>query len=41
LMRSHFIPPQEIADSFRYPNSTVDIEINASNAWIVIKKLDH
>lgn len=41
LMRSHFIPPQEIADSFRYPNSTVDIEINASNAWIVIHKLDH
>jgi ubiquinone/menaquinone biosynthesis C-methylase UbiE len=41
LMRSHFIPPQEIADSFRYPNSSVNIEVEASNAWIVINKLNH
>jgi ubiquinone/menaquinone biosynthesis C-methylase UbiE len=40
LMRSHFIAPHEIANSFRYPNSSVSIEADASNAWIVINKLD-
>ncbi len=38
LMRSHFISPQNIAISFDYPNSRVNIESDGSTAWIVINK---
>ena len=38
LMRSHFIPPQDIAATFTYPNASVRIEIENSIAWIVITK---
>jgi ubiquinone/menaquinone biosynthesis C-methylase UbiE len=38
LMRSHFISPQNIAQSFDYPDAKVNIEVEASTAWIVIDK---
>jgi demethylmenaquinone methyltransferase/2-methoxy-6-polyprenyl-1,4-benzoquinol methylase len=38
LMRSHFISPQKISDSFTYANARVNIEVEESTAWIVIKK---
>jgi ubiquinone/menaquinone biosynthesis C-methylase UbiE len=39
FMRSHFISPVKIAQYFSHPNSTVNVEIEASNAWIVVNKL--
>jgi demethylmenaquinone methyltransferase/2-methoxy-6-polyprenyl-1,4-benzoquinol methylase len=39
LMRSHFISPQKIAAVFSYPNAQVKIEVEDSNAWIMINKL--
>jgi ubiquinone/menaquinone biosynthesis C-methylase UbiE len=38
LMRSHFIPPQVIAESFPYSNAVVNIEVEKSVAWIKIDK---
>jgi demethylmenaquinone methyltransferase/2-methoxy-6-polyprenyl-1,4-benzoquinol methylase len=38
LMRSHFVSPQDIAATFAYPNSEVNIEIVDSVAWILITK---
>jgi demethylmenaquinone methyltransferase/2-methoxy-6-polyprenyl-1,4-benzoquinol methylase len=38
LMRSHFISPLEIADTFHYENAEVQIEVDDAIAWIVIKK---
>jgi len=38
LMRSHFIPPDDIAETFAYTNAEIKIEIEDSIAWIVIDK---
>lgn len=38
FMRSHFISPLKIADLFDHPNSRVNIEVDSSNAWIVVEK---
>lgn len=38
LMRSHFISPNEIADTFKYPDAKVEIKIEESTAWIVVDK---
>ncbi len=38
LMRSHFIPPQVIADHFKFINGRVVIEKDNSTAWIVVEK---
>ena len=38
LMRSHFIPPRQIASLFHIHNADVHIEVDGSTAWIVITK---
>ena len=38
LMRSHFVNRQNIAACFNYPNAKVNIETEASTAWIVVDK---
>ncbi len=39
LMRSHFVTPRSIAQSFNYPNTTIQIIREDSTAWIIIDKL--
>ncbi len=38
LMRSHFIPPEQIGGLFNYPNATRNIELDGFNAWVKIEK---
>jgi len=38
LMRSHFIPPEQISGLFNYPNATRNIELDGFNAWVKIEK---
>jgi|WetSurSiteA1Bulk_404760.scaffolds.fasta_scaffold00610_3 ubiquinone/menaquinone biosynthesis C-methylase UbiE len=40
LMRSHFISPIQIKDTFCYPNASTRIESEGTTSWIVIEKLD-
>jgi ubiquinone/menaquinone biosynthesis C-methylase UbiE len=39
LMRSHFISPLNIKNSFHYPNAIGEIKREGSSAWIIIDKL--
>ena len=39
LMRSHFVSPQEIKESFIFPGAVSDIVLERNIAWIVIKKI--
>jgi len=39
LMRSHFISPRTIQDSFIYPNARTRIESEGSTCWVIIDKL--
>ena len=38
LMRSHFIPPEQICGLFDYPNASRKIDQDGFNAWITIEK---
>jgi demethylmenaquinone methyltransferase/2-methoxy-6-polyprenyl-1,4-benzoquinol methylase len=39
LMRSHFSPPQKIAEMFRSHNAKVKVEVNGSTSWIIVDKV--
>jgi 2-polyprenyl-3-methyl-5-hydroxy-6-metoxy-1,4-benzoquinol methylase len=39
LMRSHFVSPNMIRDTFCYPNANTRIENEGSTSWVVIDKL--
>jgi ubiquinone/menaquinone biosynthesis C-methylase UbiE len=38
LMRSRFLPPEEIADLFNFPEAKVSLKRQDYNAWIVVRK---
>jgi ubiquinone/menaquinone biosynthesis C-methylase UbiE len=38
LMRSHFVSPLEISNSFSYPNANTFIEREGFTAWVVVDK---
>jgi demethylmenaquinone methyltransferase/2-methoxy-6-polyprenyl-1,4-benzoquinol methylase len=38
LMRSHFVSPLTIKNTFCYPNATTHIESEGSTSWVVIDK---
>ncbi len=38
LMRSHFIPPEQISGLFDYPDAIKKIEMDGFNAWVTIEK---
>ena len=38
LMRSHFLPPQRIADLFSFDSANTSIHATEGNAWVVIEK---
>ncbi len=38
LMRSHFSPPQKIAEIFRSQNAKSKVEVHGSTSWIVVRK---
>jgi demethylmenaquinone methyltransferase/2-methoxy-6-polyprenyl-1,4-benzoquinol methylase len=38
LMRSHFIPPEQISRLFDYPNARRKIEQDGFNSWIAVEK---
>jgi len=39
LMRSHFVSPSKIKDTFCYPNALIQIESEGLTSWVVIEKL--
>jgi demethylmenaquinone methyltransferase/2-methoxy-6-polyprenyl-1,4-benzoquinol methylase len=39
LMRSHFVSPSKIKDTFCYPNASIQIESEGLTSWVVIEKL--
>jgi demethylmenaquinone methyltransferase/2-methoxy-6-polyprenyl-1,4-benzoquinol methylase len=39
LMRSHFLPPERIAQLFPYSNARVEIEKDSFTAWIIVEKM--
>jgi demethylmenaquinone methyltransferase/2-methoxy-6-polyprenyl-1,4-benzoquinol methylase len=39
LMRSHFISPVKIKDSFNSPRSVVNIDTEGTTAWVIIDKI--
>lgn len=38
LMRSHFLPPSQIAKLFRSPDARIQVEDGSATTWIIIEK---
>jgi hypothetical protein len=38
LMRSHFLPPEEIVNLFSFDSAVASIHAVEGNAWVVVEK---